>query len=182
MRAELTNGATNPLHNFLGLFPPRSIFANKTNPCMLIRATTQLLIDGSADEASGTSVFSKPVCYSASPPAQPPGMGIVTLGNGVLLCDPTISSCGVVPGNNTPFKVVWNVCNEGNATSAAGTITLYTMHDNMSESTQMSLPALASGACVQQSTQTLTINSPGSTYNWDVYLGTRFLGGQSMTF
>jgi hypothetical protein len=156
----------------------------QAQPCVVVRAGGEGGLGYGAPliEAQGTSIFSKPACFSGASMPPPAGMGILGLGNGVSLCHTDLSACGIFPQFNQPFKVAWQLCNMGTASSPSGTVTLITTRNGTREDLPMSAAALSPGACTTMTSPNITVSSPGVQYFWDVYFNTTFLGGQSWTF
>jgi hypothetical protein len=115
------------------------------------------------------------------PPPPPPQFWSVGIPI-IHTCTPDLSDCGYFPRRFDSFRLMWHVCNGGTIASPAFPSYLYETYESvLQDVTDVSVPSIPPGMCVQRMTESFSISSPGY-WHWDVYINNEFKSGTGETF
>jgi hypothetical protein len=142
-------------------------YVNGTRSCIKIRLKN----------AYGTSMFSNIVCSTGAAPR--PQFHNVGLGNGLLITSPDLTDMSYFPQVGSPFRVWWQVCNNGNISSPAQDIVLYQSSNGVAQNSwDFDLPnGVGAGQCIAQFTDVITVST---SVNFDLFINNQWRGGTAM--
>jgi hypothetical protein len=164
-------GVRSPSINMAGQINTEKIgvdyLANDGTACLKVKLTNPY----------GTSMFSNTACGTGG--TQPPAFHNVGLGNGLLITSPDFTDMSFFPPVGSPFRVWWQVCNNGNIGSPALDIVLHQSSNGVAQNAwEFDLASgVGAGQCIAQFTDVITVST---SVNFDLYINSVWKGGTAM--